>query len=94
MHARVTTLRGPNVDAGIENYRANVVPYARQEGHGAILLVDRVNGEALSITLWADEAAMRASEESANTLRENAAADIGVSEAPTVGRYEVAVFEV
>jgi hypothetical protein len=94
MHARVTTLHGPNIDAGIESYRANVVSYARQAGHGAILLVDRENGETISITLWSDEAAMRASEESANKLRANAAANIGGSETPTVGRYEVAVYEV
>jgi hypothetical protein len=37
---------------------------------------------------------MHASEESANTLRASAADQMGASEAPAVGRYEVAVFEV
>lgn len=92
MHARVTTLRGPALEAGIENYRANVVPYAKDSGKGAILLVDRENGEALSITFWEDEPAMRASEERANSLRADAAAAIGAGE-PAIGRYEVAVFE-
>jgi hypothetical protein len=48
MHARVTTLSGSpaNVDAGIANFRDNVVPYAKSEGRGAILLVDRCSGTA------------------------------------------------
>ena len=93
MHARVTTLSGPadNVEAGIENFRTNVAPFVREEGKGAILLVDRDNGEAISITLWEDEEAMRASEESANALRASVADQMGAT--PTVSRYEVAVFE-
>lgn len=95
MHARVTTLSGPadSVDVGIENFRANVVPFVREEGKGAILLVDRDRGEAVSITLWEDEEAMRASDESANALRASVADQMGAAQ-PTVGRYEVAVFEV
>ena len=95
MHARVTTLSGPadNVDVGIENFRTNVVPFVREEGKGAILLVDRENGEAIGITLWENEEALRASEESANALRASVADQMG-ADAPTVSRYEVAVFEV
>ena len=96
MHARVTTISGSptDADAGIENFRANVVPFARDQGKGAILLVDRQSGEAVAITLWEDEAALRATEESANALRADAAGEMGAAQAPTVGRYEVAVFEV
>jgi hypothetical protein len=96
MHARVTTISraSTDVDAGIDNFRSNVVPFTREQGNGAILLVDRESGEALAITLWEDEQAMHASEESANTLRASAADQMGASEAPAVGRYEVAVFEV
>lgn len=96
MHARVTTISGSpaDADAGIENFRANVVPFARDQGKGAILLVDRESGEAIAITLWEDEQSLRATEESANALRANAAGQMGASQAPTVGRYEVAVFEV
>jgi heme-degrading monooxygenase HmoA len=96
MHARVTTLNGSpaDADAGIENFRANVVPFTREHGNGAILLVDRQSGEALAITLWEDEQALRASEESANALRAEAADKMGAADEPTVGRYEVAVFEV
>ena len=54
MHARVTSLAGSpaNADAGIENFRANVVPYVRDKGRGAILLLDRESGDALAIRRW------------------------------------------
>jgi len=96
MHARVSTLAGSptDADAGIDNFRTNVVPFTRDHGKGAILLIDRESGEAIAITLWEDEDAMRASEESANALRAGAAEQMGATQAPTVGRYEVAVFEV
>jgi heme-degrading monooxygenase HmoA len=95
MYARVTTLSGSpdNADAGTANFRDNVVPYAKSEGRGAILLLDRQSGKAIAITLWEDEEAMRASEERANALRADAAQQMG-AEQPTVERYEVAVFEV
>ena len=96
MHARVTTISGSpaEADAGIDNFRANVVPFTREHGKGAILLIDRESGEAIAITLWEDEAAMRASEESANSLRAQAADQMGAAQTPTIGRYEVAVFEI
>lgn len=96
MHARVTTISGSadNVDAGIENFRASVVPFVQESGKGAILLVDREKGDAIAITLWEDEQAMRASEERANAVRASAADEMGASQGPTVARYEVAVFEV
>lgn len=96
MHARVTTVSGSaeSVDAGIEGFRANVLPLTREEGKGAILLVDRETGEAIAITLWEDEQALRASEERANTIRADAADQMGAADLPSVARYEVAVFEV
>jgi hypothetical protein len=96
MHARVTSIAGSaaDVDAGTASFRANVVPYAREHGKGAILLIDREAGEALAITLWEDEHALRASEERANALRAEAASEMGAIQEPKVGRYEVAVFEV
>ena len=94
MHARVTTIPGSptEADAGIDNFRANVVPWARERGKGAILLVDRNSGEAIAITLWEDEEAMRASDERGNALRASTADQMGADQ-PTVARYEVAVFE-
>jgi hypothetical protein len=96
MHARVTSITGSaaEADAGIADFRANVVPFTREQGKGAILLIDRASGEAIAITLWEDEQAMRASEEAANTVRSRAADQLGATQAPTIGRYEVAVFEV
>ncbi len=96
MHARVTTVSGSaaDVDAGIEGFRTSVVPFAREQGRGAILLVDRRKGEAIAITLWDDEEALRATEEDADALRADAAEQMGAAQAPAVGRYEVAVFEV
>jgi quinol monooxygenase YgiN len=96
MHARVTSLSGSpaDVDAGVANFRENVVPFTREQGgRGAILLVDRESGSAVAITLWEDEAALSASEERANTLRAQAAGEMGASGQPSVARYEVAVFE-
>ena len=95
MHARVISLSGSpdDVDGGVANFRENVVPYVREQGKGAILLVDRQTGKAVAITLWEDEQALRASEERANALRAEAAEQMGAAQQPTVDRYEVAVFE-
>lgn len=96
MHARVTHISGSpdDVDAGIANFNENVVPFVRDEGgKGALLLVDRANGNGIAVTLWDSEEAMQESEERANALRAEAGEVMGTSEAPTVDRYEVAVFE-
>lgn len=96
MHARVTVLKGSAADAeaGIANFRENVAPFAKEHGEGAILLMDRESGKAVAITLWQDEEALRASEERANALRADATQSMGAADAPTVERFEVAVFEV
>jgi len=81
-------------DQGVANFRDNVVPGVKEMGgHGAILLLDRDSGNAMAITLWDDEAAMRASEERANQLRRTASEEMGAAEQPRVERYEVVVFE-
>lgn len=83
------------MDAGITNFRENVVPFTREGGgKGSILLVDREGGNAIAITLWEDEQALHASEERANAVRAQAADAMSVTGQPTVARYEVAVFEV
>jgi hypothetical protein len=81
-------------DAAINNFRENVVPFTREGGgKGSLLLVDRENGKVIAITLWESEEALRTSEEKANQLRAQAAEQAGASQAPTVERYEVAVYE-
>jgi hypothetical protein len=54
---------------------------------------DRETGKALAITLWADEENMRQSEESANEHRRRVSEEMASGQAPTVERYEVAVFD-
>lgn len=96
MYARVTSLSGSpdDIEAGIASFREKVVPFTHgQGGKGSILLVDRATGRALGITMWEDEQALSASEEAANALRAETADDVGATQAPTVERYEVAVFE-
>ena len=96
MHARVTVLSGSSADveAGIEDFRQSVVPFAKEHGKGAILMVDRGTGKAVAITLWQDEQALKASEERANALRKDVSQLMGAADQPTVERFEVAVFEV
>jgi hypothetical protein len=97
MHARVTTISGGSADQldnGVSDFQSNAVPTLKEMGSkGAILLVDRESGNTMAITLWPDEAALRASEERANELRRGVTEQLGVSEQPSVDRYEVAVFE-
>jgi len=96
MHARVTSLSGSReeVDGGIADFREKVVPFTHEQGgKGGILLVDRQTGQAIAITLWEDEEALRASEGRANELRAAVAEEMHASEQPTVDRYEVAIFE-
>ena len=77
MYARLSTYQGsPNsedaqVEEGLRYAREEVLPRARQmDGfRGVISLLDRRSGKSLSVTLWASEEAMRASEEEANRLR-------------------------
>ena len=96
MHARVTTISGSpdQAEQGIASFRDNTLPAIKEAGgSGGVLLIDRESGEALAITLWPDEAAMRASEERANELRRAASEELGAAGQPSVARYEVAVFE-
>lgn len=58
-----------------------------------ILLIDRETGKAIAITLWRDEESMRRSEEAANEHRGRVTEQMQGTEAPTVERYEVAVFD-
>jgi heme-degrading monooxygenase HmoA len=96
MHARVTMITGSpeQAEQGIASFRDNTLPAVKEiGGRGGILLIDRESGKAMAITLWEDEAAMRASEERANELRRSASEELGAAGQPQVERYEVAVFE-
>jgi len=89
VYARVTNIEGvpADPDAGIENFQAKVVPFAREHGaKGSILLVDRERGDAIGMTLWEDD---QLSEVEASALRPGA----DVTEAQAVARYEIAIFD-
>jgi heme-degrading monooxygenase HmoA len=92
--ARVSTFTGASdeIDEAIRQIRENVLPSVEQlNGYkGAYFLVDRQNGKSLSMTLWESEEAMRASEETANSLRSEVAEALG-TQMVGVERYEVAV---
>ena len=80
MHARVTTISGSpdQAEQGIASFRDNTLPAIKAAGgRGGVLLIDRESGNAMAITLWEDEAAMRASEERANELRRTASEELG-----------------
>ena len=96
MHARVTHISGSpdQAEQGIKSFRDDTIPAIKEiGGRGGILLVDRESGNAMAITLWEDEAAMRASEERANELRRAASQELGAAGEPRVERFEVAVFD-
>ena len=97
MYARVNTFEGSGdrIDAGVRDIQERIVPWARgMDGcKGTIALVDRESGKTIGITLWESQEAMLASENEAAGLRAGAAEVMGGG-APTVERYEVAVWEV
>jgi hypothetical protein len=97
MYARASEFHGPpeQLEEGVRYARASVVPAvsAIPGYRGTIGLVDWVNGKAWTLTLWDNEAAMRASEDEATNLRTNLAEQIGEGVA-AVERFDVAYFDV
>jgi heme-degrading monooxygenase HmoA len=92
MHARLTRLTSPTdkIEDGIALINSQVIPTAKGlEGFaGAYFLGDRETGTLLSIVLWDTEEHMRRSEEAAERLRDDAAAQTqGTIE--SVERFEV-----
>lgn len=97
LFARVSTLEGPadQIEEGVRASRERVLPEARRlDGFkGVFVLADRASGKSLTITLWAGEEAMRASEEAANRLRSQAAELEGAA-VRSVERFEVVIHEI
>ena len=96
LRARVSFIEGSGdaIGEGVSSFRAKVVPVVRQSGgKGALLLIDRQSGKALAITLWEDDDAMRATEERADELRQQAAEEAHATALPRVERYDVEVFD-
>lgn len=95
MFARVSTVQGSpdRLEEAVRQYRDELVPAARQQRgfKGAYLLVDRGTGKGMSITLWATEDDLRASDTWADQQRAQAAQTAGGSGALTREVYEVGV---
>ncbi len=96
MFARVTELHGayePEIDKDLRYFEDEILPRAEQIPgmSGGLVLVDRENGRALAVTLWADQDTLLQSREQASTLRELAFQQMNLTSAPVVREYEVAI---
>ncbi|MEU8520786.1 hypothetical protein [Streptomyces sp. NBC_01216] len=92
MFARLSTYQGSPVPA-TGDLAANAVTVVSQVKHlpgflGVYYLVDRASGKARTLTLWANEDAMRESEEVTSHIREEVAAREG-QRVLSVERFEV-----
>jgi heme-degrading monooxygenase HmoA len=100
MWVRISTLQGsPNqsdedVEQLLKVLRESVLPTARQmEGYkGVLSLGDRTSGKGVTLTFWETEETMRASEDAANKLRQQAADDMQ-EEIAGVERFEIFINE-
>ena len=92
MHARVSfyDASAEGVDAGIEQFRDVTASVEQMQGNqGGMLLVDRENGKAITITLWDSADDLEATSEQANQIRQQVADTAGLSIRSVEG-YEVA----
>ena len=90
MYARVSTYRG-DADEFVRGFGSVTAPLQQMDGFaGAYVLVDRAGGRAMTVTLWESEQALRASDEQADRLREDATQRAGGS-IESVDGYEVAM---
>ncbi|HJR46082.1 MAG TPA: hypothetical protein VJ927_10805 [Actinomycetota bacterium] len=82
------------VEQQINTLRENIIPTARQmDGfQGALSLGDRSTGKSITLTFWESEEKMRASEEAADKLRQQAADEVQ-EEIAGVERFEVYINE-
>jgi len=92
MHARASTMSGDpaKVDEAAKMLEAELYAQLEQvDGfRGVVALAQRDSGKSLVVTFWDSAEAMAASEERANQMRSDAAAQLGAS-TPEVERYEV-----
>jgi heme-degrading monooxygenase HmoA len=97
VYARISTLEGSpeHIDEGLRQVRENGLPQLKQqEGFkGMVALADRQTGKTIGISFWESEEALKASEEAADRVREDAAEALSETIA-AVERYEVGLFEV
>ena len=90
MHARVSFYEGGSEDA-IRGFEQVAGQIREMEGNqGAMLLVDRGNWKAITITLWDSEDTMQRSAEQAKAMRDQVVSQAGLT-AGELQNYEVAV---
>ena len=94
MHARVTRMStdASRRDENIKLFNDQILPRFEQiPGYREFLmLIDDATGDAIGITIWESEEALRASEDAANAIRSDAAQKMA-SSIVSVERFEVAV---
>jgi heme-degrading monooxygenase HmoA len=94
VYARSTTINAApaSLDAGIAQVRDEVMPrLLEMDGCiGLSMLVDRKSGRCITTSAWQSEAAMRATDEELQPVRERIAETMGGS-SPTVQEWEIAV---
>ena len=95
MHARVSTYEVSldKLDEGVASFRDAIARISGLAGfEEALLLVDRENGQAVTITFWEDTGAMVASRVAASRARSDAARAAD-GEVKSSCEYEIAVRE-
>ncbi len=96
MYVRMTRVQTApdHVDEASKIWQQQVLPGSRQLSGfaGAVLLADRSTGQGLSVTYWADEAALRASDPVADARRADIAQATG-GQVLEVDRFELVVWE-
>jgi heme-degrading monooxygenase HmoA len=95
VHARVSTydLSPDKLEEGIRGFREATDRIRELEGNQEVfLLVDRENGQAVTITLWEDAGAMTASRVAASRARSDAARAAD-GEVKSSCEYEVVIRE-
>lgn len=96
MFARVNIFQGPpeGFEKSLQISREQAIPAIREtEGSmGVIVLGDRSTGRTYAITLWRDQAALKASEQMADRVRSDSSQAAG-EEIVGVERHEVLLEE-
>jgi heme-degrading monooxygenase HmoA len=91
MYARVSSYSVDDADKLVDGFEGVTGSVEQMDGfEHAYFLIDREGGKAMSVTVWASEAALSAGVEKANELRRQATTGGGGS-IDSVDHYEVAM---
>jgi heme-degrading monooxygenase HmoA len=93
MHARIArySIEPDRCDEAVDSFRTAGEELAKLDGFaGGYVLVDRHDGEIVSVTLWQSGAALETSESKAGALRRQAVGAVE-GEVLSVGAYDVAL---